>query len=201
VAAWGGAKLAGDPVIGKEDCWALRRGQLHVVEGPGSRLLCEHLIVPPAGASLCAPITGQGDLLGMLHVQLGAEEAHPPTQVRQRRLASQQAWCCPWPRTSPWRWPTCGCARACARRRCAIHSPACTTAATWSWRWNAKCCAPRSGRRSVGVIMLDLDHLKNFNDKYGHEAGDMLIRTLGDYLVTHVRAKTSPAATAARSSW
>jgi hypothetical protein len=29
----------------------------------------------------------------------------------------------------------------------------------------------------------------------------MLLRTLGDYLVTHVRAETSPAATAARSSW
>src|SRR6185369_17294642 len=29
----------------------------------------------------------------------------------------------------------------------------------------------------------------NFNDTHGHEAGDMLLRTLGDYLITHVRAE------------
>ena len=71
VAAWGEAGPAGDPVIGNDDCWALRRGQLHVVEDAGSKLVCQHLIAPPAGACLCAPIMGNAEVLGMLHVQLG----------------------------------------------------------------------------------------------------------------------------------
>ncbi|MGH8675320.1 MAG: PAS domain-containing protein, partial [Burkholderiales bacterium] len=50
VATWGEAGPAGDPVIGKDDCWALRRGQLHVVEDARSKLICQHLIAPPNGA-------------------------------------------------------------------------------------------------------------------------------------------------------
>ena len=41
------------------------------------------------------------------------------------------------------------------------------------------------GRRkgaSLGLIMLDLDYFKHFNDTYGHEAGDNLLRTLGKFL-------------------
>ena len=46
------------------------------------------------------------------------------------------------------------------------------------------------GRRkgaSLGLIMLDLDHFKQFNDTYGHEAGDNLLRTLGKFLAERVR--------------
>src|SRR5262249_1441264 len=72
-AAWGDAALAGDPVIARDDCWALRRGGLHVIEDARSKLVCPHLMVPPRGPCLCAPIQGNGELLGLLHVQLGPE--------------------------------------------------------------------------------------------------------------------------------
>ncbi len=35
--------------------------------------------------------------------------------------------------------------------------------------------------------MLDLDHFKHFNDTYGHEAGDTLLRELGRFLQAHIR--------------
>ena len=46
------------------------------------------------------------------------------------------------------------------------------------------------GRRkgaSLGLIMLDLDYFKHFNDTFGHEAGDNLLRTLGNFLGERVR--------------
>jgi GGDEF domain-containing protein len=55
-------------------------------------------------------------------------------------------------------------------------------------------------QRPLGVIMLDLDHFKDFNDNFGHEAGDALLHDLGKLLRQHVRAVTLPVAMAARCS-
>ncbi|MDQ3006786.1 MAG: diguanylate cyclase, partial [Chloroflexota bacterium] len=41
----------------------------------------------------------------------------------------------------------------------------------------------------LGVIMLDIDHFKNFNDTHGHAAGDALLRELGRFLQSHIRGE------------
>jgi diguanylate cyclase (GGDEF)-like protein/PAS domain S-box-containing protein len=49
----------------------------------------------------------------------------------------------------------------------------------------------RASRRqlSLGVIMLDVDGFKQFNDIYGHAAGDAVLRKLGNLLLRHVRGE------------
>lgn len=42
-------------------------------------------------------------------------------------------------------------------------------------------------RGEVSLIMLDLDHFKEFNDTYGHEAGNDLLSRVGTTLLAHVR--------------
>jgi diguanylate cyclase (GGDEF)-like protein len=52
----------------------------------------------------------------------------------------------------------------------------------------------RAARRGLplGIIMLDIDHFKNFNDTFGHAAGDALLRELGTFLRLHVRQEDIP---------
>ena len=37
--------------------------------------------------------------------------------------------------------------------------------------------------------MLDIDHFKQINDTLGHEAGDIFLAELGEYLKKQVRAE------------
>ena len=44
-------------------------------------------------------------------------------------------------------------------------------------------------QRPLGMIMIDLDHFKYFNDNFGHEAGDLLLKELGALLRGNIRGE------------
>src|SRR6185436_17245188 len=45
---------------------------------------------------------------------------------------------------------------------------------------------------SLGILMLDVDEFKHFNDTYGHAAGDVILRELGNLLLRQVRGADIP---------
>jgi diguanylate cyclase (GGDEF)-like protein len=130
-----------------------------------------------------------GELLGLLHVQLGPEEAHLPQAVRQQRITAQEVWTLTVAEHI---------ALALANLRLSESLRVQAVRDPLTGLYNRRHMehalerellrAARS-RRTVGVLMMDLDHFKAFNDAHGHEAGDALLRALGDYLLTHVRAE------------
>lgn len=49
----------------------------------------------------------------------------------------------------------------------------------------------RSGGRPAALVMLDIDHFKKVNDRYGHPAGDRVLASLAGYLRRRLRQSDS----------
>jgi diguanylate cyclase (GGDEF)-like protein len=54
--------------------------------------------------------------------------------------------------------------------------------------------------KQVGVIMADIDHFKRFNDTFGHEAGDILLKEVAKIMRQHIRGSDITVRYGGRSS-
>src|SRR3989441_716153 len=185
VAIWG-QSLVGDRVFAPEDCWALRRGQVHAaVEDPAPGLVCRHLGALRGVSYLCAPMMGQGQALGVLHVQSGSSSGEGQNHLTdaQQRLAVTTAG-----------HIALGLANLRLRETLRMQSIRDPLTGLFNRRYMEESLvrelrrAARNQRR-LGAIMLDLDKFKVFNDTYGHEAGDALLRKLGGFLRSRTRGE------------
>jgi len=46
--------------------------------------------------------------------------------------------------------------------------------------------------QSVSIMIMDVDHFKRVNDSFGHRAGDLVLRELGELIRTNIRAGDIP---------
>jgi len=51
--------------------------------------------------------------------------------------------------------------------------------------------AKRKGE-TIGVLMIDVDHFKEINDKYGHDVGDMVLKTVAQTIKESIRESDIP---------
>ena len=61
----------------------------------------------------------------------------------------------------------------------------------------------RVGRAAqrAGLLMIDLEHFKRFNEAYGHDAGDGALREAASLLLKNVRAEDFVAVLAGENLW
>ena len=179
VARWGERPL-GQPIFSLEDCWALRRGQLHEVTDPQAGLLCRHFVSQPETSYLCVPLTVQGETLGVFCL-VGAPAKRSHHQVSQLQLAVTVS--------EAIKLSLSNLKLREELRAEAIHDP---LTGLFNRRYLEE-TLPRELHRAqrahspLCVAMLDLDNFKRFNDTYGHDAGDSLLRELGRLLLGKLR--------------
>ena len=54
-------------------------------------------------------------------------------------------------------------------------------------RWEEECSRATRYGRSLSCLMIDIDRFKKVNDRFGHHAGDLLLREVARQLKNHVR--------------
>ena len=164
-------------------CWSLRRGQPHWSQQADEAIRCAHLKESTLGKYLCVPLIAQGDTLGVLRLGYRAmvADAKKFDQTTEQRLgvaaASQIAL-----------------SLASLRLRESLRDQSIRDPLTglFNRRFMQECLDREILRvtrknRSLAVIFIDIDHFKRFNDVFGHEAGDEVLRSIGDFFRSHFR--------------
>lgn len=178
VATWGNSRDT-ELLFPPECCWGLRRGRIHRVELPQVGLSCQHISQDHKPAvSVCLPMMGQGETLGLLY--LSASDPEKLSEAKQQ-LAHTVA-------------EHIALAIANLKLRESLHHQSIRDPLTGLFnRRYLEESLERELRRaektnhSVGIMMLDVDRFKSFNDTHGHEAGDAVLRELGLFLRNNVR--------------
>ncbi|MET0370282.1 MAG: sensor domain-containing diguanylate cyclase [Sphingobium sp.] len=161
-------------------CWALRRGQVHRPAAEMIDIPCEHLDGASGVASICIPLTAQGESIGLLYFEQPAGLA-PEQSARTETYLEMLA-------------ENISLALANLRLRDALRDMAMADALTGlanRRRFDAvfaeQASEAQHGGQPLACLAVDVDHFKRFNDSFGHDAGDAVLRAVGSVLRESLR--------------
>jgi diguanylate cyclase (GGDEF)-like protein len=185
---WNGA--ASKAVIHPDDCWGLRRGHAYTYGSDEISFHCSHVHPEQSSSYCCIPIVAHGETIGMLHLDFSrhaiTEQSSLENVAEQRRLGL-----------------LCGEAISLAianvklrdqLRDQSIRDP---LTGMFNRRYMQETCrrefarATRNGE-SIAILSIDVDHFKKFNDNHGHDAGDIVLRSVAEVLLSSFRDDDVP---------
>lgn len=189
IVEWGSAHES-ETVFNLEDCWSLRQGKPHWVKNPHQGLKCWHMKQETTTGYLCLPMTAYGETRGIIHLQLPPnndleseqEKAFEMIKVLATSFANQVAL-----------------ALSNLKLREALQQQSVRDPLTQLYNrryliesMERELARAKRNQLSIGVIVVDIDHFKKYNDTFGHDAGDAVLRAFGELLKIHTRREDIP---------
>ena len=173
-----GEPMDSDLAFSMDDCWSLRRNQPHTVNTllPGPQ--CKHMAPTFKGIYIDLPLTASGETFGLLHLEWPArtslasqEQELAQTMVEHISLAL---------------------ANIRLRERLLLQSVRDPLTGAFNRRYmqetlDREIMRAQRYRKPIGLLVIDIDFFKKFNDNFGHAAGDFVLKILIKVLEGHVR--------------
>lgn len=170
------------------DCWALRRGRAYFYGRNAVDFCCTHVTQEweedTPEEYYCLPIIAHGDTVGLLHLSFKqTDEIEGQDRQKLANFCGEQI--------------SLAIANVKLREQLREQSTRDPLTGLYNRRYfldYAKRELHRcsSGKRSAGLIALDIDHFKKFNDTHGHDAGDEVLKMLSEVLQNLFREADVP---------
>jgi diguanylate cyclase (GGDEF)-like protein len=143
-------------------------------------IACEHLEGETAIPTICIPLAAQGESIGLLYFEQTREmdAEHLDRAEKYLEMLAENI----------------GLALANLRLRDALREMAMADALTglpnrrhFDAMFEALVDEAERNHAPLACLMVDIDHFKRFNDSYGHDAGDAVLRAVGAVLGDSLR--------------
>lgn len=169
--------------IQPDDCWALRRGRLYKYGAGIIDFPCSHADdADPETPYLCLPIVAHGDTVGLLHIRFDAcsnvsgEVEASPFDKGVHAFAIQCS-----------EQISLAIANVTLRDELRDQSTRDPLTGLFNRRHFLEQCRSEIGHagryaQTIGLISIDADNFKIFNDTHGHDAGDTVLRAIGEIM-------------------
>jgi diguanylate cyclase (GGDEF)-like protein len=180
-ASWNNPESLAD-VFGLDTCCGLRTGRPRWRRPGESEINCNHFSGPPPANYVCIPLAAHGDTLGFVYLTSPTSEIAELALSRETLLEEMVELA--------------SMSFAGLRIRAKLESESIRDSLTGLFNRRFMEVALereliRSARRNspLALLMVDIDHFKTFNDSFGHEAGDSVLREVAECFAHTVRSE------------